>query len=218
MSRNDWICPLYVTQRSEQLMGAFTEHLSITLVAVLAGVVFALPVAVLARRSAWLSTGVVSVGTIVYTIPSVALFSLIYAFSGLSPTTVTIGLALYSLAILLSNTLDGLAAVPADAVDAARGMGYGPWRLLVAVELPLALPTILAGVRIATVSTVALVTVGTVVGFGGFGDLIATGFRANFKAEVLTASVATVLLALVLDGVLLAVQRIATPWSRRRSA
>jgi len=218
IARNEWVCWDYVVSRQSDLTEAFWEHLTITVVAVALGVAVALPLAVLARRSRLFSGSVASTATLIYTIPSVALFSLLFPIAKLSATTVIIGLALYSLAILLRNTLDGLASVAPDAVDAGRGMGYSNWRLLLAVELPLALPAILAGVRIATVSTVALVTVGTLVGFGGFGDIIKRGFSGNFRPEVLTATVATVILALILDALLLALQRATTPWLRERSS
>lgn len=216
--RNDWVCPAYVTSRQSDLLDALREHVTITVIGVVAGIVVALPLAVLVRRRFALSLGANGTATIIYTIPSLALLAFLFPITGLSITTVAVAMALYSLAILLRNTLDGLEAVPPDAVDAARGMGYGPLRLLVAVELPLAAPAIIAGIRIATVSTVALVTVGTLVGHGGFGDLINRAFRSNFHAEVFTATVATVLLALLLDVVLLLVQRAATPWMRGRAA
>lgn len=216
--RNDWVCWDYVVSRQDDLLAALREHLTITVVSVVIGIVVAIPLAVVVRRSPLVSGALLSTATIIYTIPSVALFSLLFPIAKLSPTTVVIGLVLYSLAILLRNTVDGLAAVPADAVDAARGMGYGSWRLLTQVEFPLALPSIFAGIRVATVSTVALVTVGVVVGFGGFGDIIGRGFKSNFHSEVLTATVATMLLAVMLDVGLLGLQRALTPWLRRRAA
>jgi osmoprotectant transport system permease protein len=143
------------------------------------------------------------------------MFALLFPLSGLSSTTVLIGLVAYSLVILLRNFLAGLAAVPEDVREAARGMGYGPARMFVSVELPLALPTFLAGLRIATVSTVALVTVGVLVGHGGLGQLIIGGFNANFyRAEIVTGSLLCVLLALVFDLLIAGVGRALTPWSR----
>ncbi|MGF1663700.1 MAG: ABC transporter permease [Kineosporiaceae bacterium] len=220
LRRNDWICAEYVTTRRDDLVDALTQHTLITVAAVVLGVLAAVPLAVLVRRNRGLTAALTGTATVIYTIPSLALLAFLFAFPflGLSNATVVVALALYSLAILLRNTLDGLAAVPGDAVDAARGMGYGAGRLLTTVELPLALPAILAGVRIATVSTVALATLGTIVGHGGFGDLIDRGLQSNFRSEVLTATAATVLLALALDAVLLAVQRALTPWSRSAAA
>jgi osmoprotectant transport system permease protein len=133
---------------------------------------------------------------------------------GLSSMTVIVGLVLYSLTILVRGMLTGLDGIPADVHEAAVGMGYGGARLLWKVELPLALPTIFASLRVAAVSTVALTTVGVVVGHGGLGNLIFQGLRSNFRPEVLTASVLCVVLALVADLVLLGFQRMATPWRR----
>lgn len=218
--RNDWVCAEYVRTRQDDLLEALGQHAFISVTAVVLGVLVAVPLAVAVRRSAALTGFATGTATVLYTIPSLALLSFLFAVPllGLSNWTVIVALALYSLAILLRNTLDGLEAVPADAVDAARGMGFGQGRLLATVELPLALPAIVAGVRIATVSTVALATLGTIVGHGGFGDLISRGLQANFRSEVLTATVATVLLALVLDGLLLLGQRVVTPWSRGAGA
>jgi osmoprotectant transport system permease protein len=178
-----------------------------------------LPLGVLARRSRALELGIVGVATLLYTIPSLAMFVLLLTLgTGLNRTTVIIGLAIYSLAILLRNIITGLEEVPADALDAADGMGLTRWRRLWSVELPLAVPTIIAGVRIATVSTVALVTVGSLIGFGALGDLIFVGLNSAFNAQVLTATVIVVVLALVLDGLLLLAERALTPWARGRAA
>ena len=152
--------------------------------------------------------------TAIYTIPSLALFSLLLPFTGLSEKTVVIGLVLYTLTILVRSVLTGLDGVPEEVRDAGRGMGYSERGLLWRVELPLALPVLFGGLRIATVSTVALVTIGTIVGYGGLGDLISTGLNSNFKAQVLTASVLCVVLALVLDLLLVGLQRLLMPWRR----
>jgi osmoprotectant transport system permease protein len=145
------------------------------------------------------------------------MFSLLVPFTGLTGTTVVIGLVLYSLTILVRNTLAGLRAVPDDVRESARGLGYGPARLLLRIELPLAIPVIMAGVRVATVSTVALVTIGYIVGFGGLGQLIAVGVDTDFKAQVTVASILCVALAVALDVVLLGTQRALTPWTRARA-
>jgi osmoprotectant transport system permease protein len=128
-----------------------------------------------------------------------------------------IGLVLYSLTILLRNILAGLAGVPDDVREAARGMGFGSARMLWKVELPLAMPSIMAGLRVATVSTVALVTIGAIVGAGGLGTLLYQAIPSAFKAQIFTASVLCVLLAIAFDLVLLGVQRLLTPWTRRAS-
>jgi osmoprotectant transport system permease protein len=134
--------------------------------------------------------------------------------TGLKPLTVEIGLTAYTLVILVRNVAAGLAGVPADVVEAARGLGYGSLRLLLRVELPLALPAILAGLRVATVSTIALTTIGGYVGYGGLGDLIFQGLNSLYRAQVLTASLLCVALAVIADLLLLGLQRVLTPWTR----
>jgi osmoprotectant transport system permease protein len=212
--RNAWICPEYVRTRSDELLAAGTEHLRITVISVLLGAVVALPLALLARRVRRLRPAVLGTATAIYTIPSLALFSLLLPFTGLSERTVITGLVLYTLTILVRAVLAGLDGVPEEVRDAGRGMGYSGRGLLWRVELPLALPVLIGGLRIATVSTVALTTIGTIVGSGGLGNLITSGLRSNFKAQVLTASVLCVVLALVLDVLLVGVQRLLMPWRR----
>jgi osmoprotectant transport system permease protein len=216
--RNAWVCPEYVSTRTGELTAASTEHLRITVVSVLIGALVALPLALLARRVHRLRAVILGTSTAIYTIPSLALFSLLLPFTGLTERTVVTGLVLYSLTILVRAVLAGLDGVPEEVRDAGRGMGYSPNGLLWRVELPLALPVLMGGLRIATVSTVALTTIGTIVGSGGLGNLISTGLQSNFKAQVLTASVLCVVFALVLDLVLVGVQRALMPWRRGEAA
>ena len=135
--------------------------------------------------------------SVLYGIPSVALFAVLVPFTGLTSTTVEIGLVTYTLVIFVRNNLAGLDSVPDEVKDAATGMGMGPVRILLRVELPLALPSMLAGLRVATVSTVALVTVGSLIGVGGLGEELNDAFNSYFKAEALTAAVLCVALALL---------------------
>lgn len=212
---NDWFCTSYLSAFRGELTSATTQHLWITLASVGLGIVIALPLALVARRFRRLESGILAVTTGIYTIPSLALFPLMVPFTGLTPWTVIVGLALYSLTILVRNTLEGLRGVPDDVHEAAVGLGYSSTRLLFGVELPLALPVVMAGVRIATVSTVALTTVGAIVAYGGLGNLLADGVLSNFKAEVLAASALCVLMAFALDGVLVVIQWLLTPWTRK---
>ncbi|MFI6284317.1 ABC transporter permease [Streptomyces sp. NPDC051018] len=214
LARNEWICGEYLSTRREILWDAVLQHLQITVVAVFLGLVTAVPLAVAARRWRWSAGPVLGVTTILYTIPSLAMFSLLLPVYGLSASLVVAGLVLYSLTLLVRNILAGLRAVPEETRQAARGMGYGPVRLLLTVELPLALPAAMAGLRIATVSAVSLVTIGAIVGYGGLGNLIYSGMNTYFKAQVLTASVLCVVIAIAADVLLLLVQRFATPWTR----
>ncbi|MEU1617717.1 ABC transporter permease [Streptomyces sp. NPDC005722] len=218
LAANDWICGEFVRTRSQELLDAGVEHLWITAVSVAAGVLLALPLALVARRWRAAEGPVLGVTTVLYTVPSLALFSLLVPFFGISAAVVVSGLTLYSLTILVRNFLAGLDSVPEDAREAARGMGYGPLRLLIEVELPLALPAVMAGVRIATVATVSLTTVGAIIGYGGLGNLIYDGMRSFFKAEVFTASAICVVLAILADVLLLGLQRLLSPWSRASKA
>jgi osmoprotectant transport system permease protein len=212
---NHWFCLSYLSDRQQELTSATVQHLGITAASVLLGLVLAIPLALLARRYARLEAGILGFATGVYTVPSLALFPLIVPFTGLTPFTVVIGLGLYSLTILVRNTLEGLRAVPEEVRESAVGLGYSPTRMLLRVELPLALPVIMAGLRIATVSTVALTTVGAIVVYGGLGNLLASGVQEDFKAQILAAAVLCVVLAVALDVLLLAVQWALTPWARR---
>ncbi|GAA4079374.1 MULTISPECIES: ABC transporter permease [Streptomyces] len=214
LARNEWICGAYLSSRSQILWDAVVQHLQLTAVSVAIGLVIAVPLAVAARRWRWAAAPVLGVTTILYTIPSLAMFSLLLPVYGLSASIVIAGLVLYSLTLLVRNILAGLRAVPEDTRQAARGMGYGPVRLLLAVELPLAVPAAMAGLRIATVSAVSLVTVGAIVGYGGLGNLIYAGMNTYFKAQVLTASVLCVVIAVAADLLLLGIQRLLTPWTR----
>ena len=212
---NPWIDPSYVVDNWDSILRYLGEHVRLTIGAVVLGALIALPLALLARRSRFLAGPVLAVSTIVYTIPSLAMFAFIFPFTGLSATTVLIGLVAYSLVILVRNFLTGLRGVPDDVREAARGMGYGSAALFWKIDLPLAMPAFITGLRIATVSTVALVTVGVLVGHGGLGQLILGGFNANFyRAEIVTGTVLCILLALLADVLLVGAERLVTPWAR----
>jgi osmoprotectant transport system permease protein len=211
---NEWICRQYVEDFRPEIQHATVQHLEITALAVLLGVAIAFPLALVARRFGPLESTVLGVATGIYTIPSLALLPLMVPFTGLSRTTVVIALALYALTILVRAMLEGLRAVPDEVVESARGLGYGTGRLLLRVELPLAIPVIMAGLRVATVSTVALTTIGSLVAYGGLGNLIKDGVTQNFRAELFTASVLCVVLAILLDVVIVVTQRLLTPWTR----
>jgi osmoprotectant transport system permease protein len=215
--RNPWFSWQYVRKNLDSLTSALEQHVALTLAAVAVAALVAIPLAVLAYRRRLVAGPVLAISGILYTIPSLALFTLLTPTLGLKFRTVLIGLVLYAIVIIVRNSLTGLRQVPADVKEAAQGMGYGPAALLWRIELPLALPSILTGLRLATVSTVALVTVGRVVGFGGFGNIILNGFDANFyKPPIMTGTLACIGLALIFDLILVGLGRLAMPWSRRR--
>lgn len=215
---NPWFSWSYIRDNSDTILGHLREHVTLTVLAVLIALVIAVPLALLARRVRWLAGPIVGFSGVLYTLPSFALFALMAPFTGYTKArTVLIGLVLYALLVLVRNTLVGLEGVPADVREAARGMGYGPARMFWRIELPVALPAIMAGIRIATVSTIALVTVGVILGHGGLGQLLFEGFNNNFfHAEIATGAILCVGLALVADGLLFGLTRILSPWSRGR--
>lgn len=215
---NDWFCGQYLRDRHSELVHATVQHIEITLSAVALGVVIAFPLALLARRFPRLEATVLGVATGIYTIPSLALLPLLVPFTGLTATTVVIGLALYALTILVRATVEGLRSVPEEVRESATGLGYGAARRLFRIELPLALPVMLAGLRVATVSTVALTTIGSLVAYGGLGNLIRDGVTSDFRAELMAAAILCVVLALVLDLLIVGAQRLLTPWTRGRSS
>jgi osmoprotectant transport system permease protein len=192
------------------------QHLFLTVVAVGFGLAISLPLAVFAHRHPRWYPPIASVAGVLYTIPSIALFVLLLPITGISNVTAEIALVSYTLLILIRNTVAGLGSVPEDTKEAARGMGYTNRQLLWKVELPLALPVIVAGVRIATVSTIGLVTVAALIGKGGLGQFILEGLRTFFTTETVIGALLSVALALVADLLLLGLERALTPWARSR--
>ncbi|WP_329106299.1 ABC transporter permease [Micromonospora sp. NBC_01699] len=216
---NPWFSWQYVRDNSDTILAALREHASLTAQAVLLAALIAIPLAVAAYWFRALAGPILALSGILYTVPSLALFAFLAPVLGIGTTTVLVGLVLYALLLIIRNALAGLNQVPAEVRDAAEGMGYGRFGRLLRIDLPLALPGILTGLRLATVSTVALVTVGVLVGHGGLGQLILGGFRNNFfKAEIFTGTVLCVALALVLDLMLAAIGRLLTPWIVRGRA
>jgi osmoprotectant transport system permease protein len=213
---NKWYCTDYLKDRHHDLTSALQQHLQITAWSILAAVLIAFPLALIARRLPRLQGLILGTSTMLYTIPSIALFPFLVPFTGITMRTVVIGLALYALTILVRSMLAGLLGVPDEVRESATGLGYGKTRLLFRIELPLALPVMMAGLRVATVSTVALTTIGTLVSYGGLGNLIRDGVQNDFKAEILAASVLCVVLAVVLDALIVGLQWLTTPWTHRR--
>jgi osmoprotectant transport system permease protein len=214
---NPWFSWQYVRDNSDTILTALQEHATLTAEAVLIAALVAVPLAVVAYWVRSLTGVILAFSGVLYTVPSLALFAFVAPYLGTGTSTVLLGLVVYALLLIVRNALAGLNQVPAEVRDAARGMGYGRFAQLLRIDLPLALPGILTGLRLATVSTVALVTVGVLVGHGGLGQLILGGFRNNFyRAEIVTGTVLCVALALVLDLALAGVGRLLTPWLATR--
>lgn len=209
--RWDWIA-----DHADDIRAETVQHLGIVTVSVAIAVAIALPVAVAVRRRPIPFAAVTATTGLLYTIPSLALFAFLVPVMGIGQGPVIVGLVLYSLLILVRNGVVGLRGVPAPVMEAAAGMGLTPRQRLLRVELPLALPAVVAGVRVATVSTVALVTVGALVGHGGFGSLILAGFTNNlYRTQITVGCLGCIVLAVSADLLLLGLQRRVTPWARR---
>lgn len=194
------------------------EHLLLTVVPVALGFLIAFPLSLLALRYPRLYGPLLAVSGVLFTIPSLALFVLMIPFTGLTRATAIIPLTIYTLLILIRNTVEGLRSVPRDVREAAEAMGYTRGRQLLTVEVPLAMPVVIAGLRIATVSTIGLVTITALIGQGGLGRFILDGFSRRFPTALMVGLVLTVVLAVVADLLLLAVQRSLTPWQRKPRA
>jgi osmoprotectant transport system permease protein len=205
-----------VREHTDEIQTRLVEHVELTVYAVALGLAIAFPLALLSTRYRRAYSPVLWTTGVLYTIPSIAMFAVLIPWTGLSIWTALVPLTLYTLLILVRNIVTGLDGVPEDVRDAADGMGYKRLRRLASVELPLALPTIIAGIRIATVTTIGLVTVTAIVGQGGLGVFIRQGFQLDFRTPTVVGTVLSIALAVTADAILLLAQRLATPWARHR--
>lgn len=209
----DWI-----TGNLDEIAAATLDHLVLTLIAVGVGFALSLALGLAAYRWRPLYGPIAGVAGLLYTIPSLALFAVLVPFTGLSVLTAEIGLVSYTLLILVRGVVSGLDGVSRDAVEAATGMGYTARQRLARVELPLAVPVIVAALRLATVTTIGLVMVTALIGEGGLGQLMLRGFNRSFPTMVYVGVVASVALAVALDLAFVGLQRLMTPWTRARAA
>jgi osmoprotectant transport system permease protein len=216
---NGWFCTDWVSAHwDDTLQPALVQHIELTLIAVGCGFAISFVLALIGFRYRLLDAPLGVLSDFLYTIPSLALFQLLVPITGLTVTTVEIALVSYTLLILYRNTLEGLRGVPPDVLEAARGMGFTRAQTFVRVELPLAVPAITAGLRIATVSTISIATVAALVLPKGLGHPIFVALRQDlFKTEILAAGGLAVGLALCADSLLALAQRLLTPWSRGRA-
>jgi osmoprotectant transport system permease protein len=211
----DWA---WIARNLDEIGSALAEHLELTLIAVGVGFLLSFLATLVIYRFRRLYGPIAGVTGIIYTIPSLALFAFLVPFTGLSLLTAEIGLIGYTLLILIRNTVAGLDGVPPDVREAAEGMGYTGWQRLWRVELPLAMPVIVAGLRVATVTTIGLVMVTALIGQGGLGQLMLRGFTRGFPTAIYVGAFVSVVLALIVDAGLVAAQRAVTPWTRPRRA
>ncbi len=217
-SRNPVIRWSYIVDEWDQIQAALQQHIELTLISIGLGLLISSLLTAVALRYSWSMPPITAFSGFLYTIPSVALFGLLVPYTGLSRTTAVIPLTSYTLLILVTSMIDGFRSVPAEVRDAADGMGLTPMQRVLRVELPLAMPYIISGLRIATVSTVGLVTIAAIIGQGGFGRLILDGLRRAFWTPMTVGASFSILLALLLDGLIYSLGRLATPWIRRSRA
>jgi osmoprotectant transport system permease protein len=219
VSENRFFCTDWVRDNwGPVLQPRLVEHIELTVIAVGIGFVIALAAAIAAHRLRHVERPFAIVSAVIYTIPSLALFQLLVPFTGLTITTVEVALVGYTLLILFRNILAGLRSAPPEVLEAARGMGLTSAQTLWRVELPLAVPAIIAGLRIAVVSTIALATVAAFVVSKGLGGPILGALRLDFSTEIIAAGALAVALAIVADVLLVLVQRVVTPWAATRRA
>jgi osmoprotectant transport system permease protein len=213
-----WLCWDWVGDHTDEIGAALRQHVELTVVAVFIGMLISAPLSLLAWRHRRTGAAILSVTGILYTIPSLALFGLLIPFTGLTFATAEIALVGYTLLVIIRNVLAGLDGVPDDVRESARGMGLTATQQLLRVELPLALPTIIAGIRNATVTTIGLVTITSLITLGGLGNLILDGLRRDFRTPLVVGSVLSLALAVVADVLLVGLQRLLTPWRRGAAA
>lgn len=205
----------YLVDEWDRIETALVQHIQLVVLGVGLGLVVASVLAATALRFRWTTGPITTFTAFLYTIPSVALFGLLVPYTGVSTTTAVIPLVGYTLLVLVSSILTGFRSVPASVRDAAEGMGLSPARRMLTVELPLALPFIVTGIRVATVTTVGLVTVAAIIGEGGLGRLILDGLRRTFWTPMTVGASLSIMLALILDLALWSVGRALTPWTRQ---
>jgi len=209
-----WVYWPWVTDHLDDIWMRLSQHVTLTFLAVAYGLVIAFPLALLAVRWRRLYPPIIGFTGVLYTIPSLALFVILIPWTGLSRTTALVPLVAYTLLILIRNIVAGLRAVPPEVQEAAQGMGYRPLRQLFVVDLPLALPAIVAGIRIATVTTIGLITITALIGQGGLGQFMIDGFQRDFRTPLTIGVVLSVALAVAADLLLVGTQRLLSPWAR----
>jgi osmoprotectant transport system permease protein len=207
----------YAVQNRSTILEALGQHVWLSLLPVVLGAALALPIGYLAVRYPWLYQPVVNTGGVLYSIPSLALFVVLPAILGtgvLSPLNVVVALSIYTMALMARTVADALASVQGETTRAAYALGYRPLRQLFGVELPMALPVMFAGLRVATVANISLVSVGALVGVGGLGALFTRGLQLDFVEPILIGIILSVLLAAACDLAIVLLQRRLTPWAR----
>lgn len=211
----------WIGDHTDELTTLTLHHLKLALLPVLFGLIIAVPLGILCVRWRWLYPPTLGVANVLYGVPSLALFMLCIPYFGIgsggqADFTIIVPLTLFSLSVLVPNVVDGLRSVPDPVRQAATAMGFGTLRRLVQVELPIAVPVVIAGARVAAVASISLVSVGVLIGNGGLGQLFIDGYSRDFTTPIIVSCVLIIVLALFSDGILVTAQRLLTPWSRTR--
>jgi len=210
-----WIRWDWVRDHTDVISERLVSHLELTAITLAIGLVIALPLGIACHRWKRLYPAILGVAGVIYTVPSIALFALLIPFTGLSRTTAIVPLVSYTLLILVRNVVAGLQSVPEDVRESAIGMGYSSARRLLRIELPLALPAIMAGIRITSVTTVGLVTITSLIGEESLGTLILDGLYRDFRTPLVVGTLLVVAISAAADLGFLGLERVLTPWSRK---
>jgi osmoprotectant transport system permease protein len=211
----------WIGDHSDELSTLTLHHLKLALLPILFGLIIAIPLGIVCVRWRWLYPPTLGIANVLYGVPSLALFMLFIPYFGIgsggqADFTIMLPLTLFSLSVLVPNVVDGLRSVPEPVRQAATAMGFGTLRRLIQVELPIAVPVVIAGARVAAVASISLVSVGVLIGNGGLGQLFIDGYSRDFTTPIIVSCVLIIVLALVSDGVLVTAQRLLTPWARMR--
>jgi osmoprotectant transport system permease protein len=211
----------WIGDHTDELTTLTLHHLKLALLPIVFGLIIAIPLGIMCVRWRCIYPPTLGVANVLYGVPSLALFMLFIPYFGIgsggkADFTIILPLTLFSLSVLVPNVVDGLRSVPEPVRQAATAMGFGTLRRLVQVELPIAVPVVIAGARVAAVASISLVSVGVLIGNGGLGQLFIDGYSRDFTTPIIVSSVLILALALVSDGVLVTAQRLLTPWARTR--
>jgi osmoprotectant transport system permease protein len=210
----DWS---WIPGNTSLILQSTWENAFLGVLPALIGLVISVPLGIVCARWRWFYPPVLSATSVVYALPSLALFMVLIPYTGLTDTTVIIPLSLFSLSVLVPNVVDGLRSVPEPVRQAATAMGFGPLRRLALVELPIAVPVVIAGLRVAVVSSISLASVGELIGVQSLGYLLVDGYQRDFPTEIIVGGVLIIVLALVCDAILVLFRTLLTPWQRGRT-
>ncbi|TCO15368.1 osmoprotectant transport system permease protein [Kribbella steppae] len=207
----------WVVDNLDLIWEQLREHIYLAIIPVILGLLIAVPLGYVATRFGLLANPLIALGGVLYSLPSIALFIVLPAILGtkvLSPVNIIVALTIYTVSLLIRNVIDGLRSVPVEVRQSAVAVGYGSMHRLIAIDLPIAVPVIFAGLRVVTVANISMVSVGAVIGIGGLGELFTLGFQKDFLTPVVVGVVLSLLLALLADLALVGLQRVLTPWAR----